>query len=51
MQRCAPEVKGDKPGRVVFASNSNLWEAEPGGSEALGLSGLHSKIEKRDGKC
>ena len=51
MQRCAPEVKGDKPGRVVFTSNSSLWKAEPGGSEALGPPGLQSKIKERDGKC
>lgn len=50
MQRCAPEMEGNKPGRVVSASNSSAWEAEAGGSEALGLPGLHSKTE-RDGKC
>lgn len=44
-------MKGDKPGRVVSASNSNVWETEAGGSEALGLPGLHSETEERDGKC
>lgn len=35
MQRCAPEVKGDKPDTVVFVSNSTTQEAEAGGSEAF----------------